>query len=88
MSCVESPSWILGGQDFLYRQEVHLAYTTLHINGNLWVETRTVGVESDKKKTVNHSETHQNLINRVIIKLSFIMSSVGQTYLCDISKGR
>lgn len=51
MSCVESPPWILGGQDFLSVQEVHLAYITLHINGNLWVETRTVGVKSDKKNS-------------------------------------
>lgn len=50
MSCVESPPWILAGQDFLSVQEVHLAYNTLHMNGNLWVETRTVGAESDKKR--------------------------------------
>lgn len=29
---------------------VHLACNTLHINGNLWVETGTVGAESDGKK--------------------------------------
>lgn len=74
MSCVKSPPWILVGQDFLSVQEVHLAYTTLHINGNLWVETRAVGVESDFFfKTVNHSETHQNLINRVI-KFHYVFS--------------
>lgn len=50
MSCFKSPPWILGGQDFLSVQEVHLAYNTLHINGNLWVETGTVGAESDGKK--------------------------------------
>lgn len=47
MSCVESPPWILNGQDFLSVQEVHLADTTPRINGNPWAEDRTVGVESD-----------------------------------------